>query len=121
MRIAVVGPCAAGKSVLVEKLRALGYDAHQVSQEHSGVPTMWRMLHPPDVLIYLDASLETISRRRKISWGADYLAELNHRLRHARRHCDLYIRTDGLSEEEVLERVLAFLRQREKRNKAKGP
>ena len=112
MRIAVVGPCAAGKSMLVERLRALGYEARQVSQEHSGVPTMWRMLHPPDVLIYLDASLPTIARRREIDWGEEYLLELRNRLRHARQHCDFYLQTDGLSEEEVLEKVLAFLKSR---------
>jgi len=112
LRIAVVGPCASGKTVLVERLRALGYEAHECAQEHSGVPAMWRKVVHPDVLIYLDASFATITRRRRVDWGPDYLAELNRRLAHARQHCDLYIRTDELSEEEVLEKVLVYLQGR---------
>jgi cytidylate kinase len=110
MRIAVVGPCASGKTALVERLQNLGYEIRECAQEHSNVPTMWRRISQPDVLIYLDASLAAIAGRRSIDWGAGYLAELNRRLSHARQHCDLYIQTDGLSEEEVLERALEFLR-----------
>jgi len=110
MRIAIVGPCASGKTVLAERLQALGYDAHECAQEHSSVPTMWERIARPDVLIYLDASLPTIAERRHIDWGEVYLAEQNRRLSHARQHCHHYVPTDGLSEEEVLERALDFLR-----------
>lgn len=109
-RIAIVGPCAAGKTMLVGRLRGLGYDAHECAQEHSVAPSMWRRITDPDVLIYLDATLSTIAQRRQIDWGEKVLAELNRRLRHAREHCDLYIPTDGLTPEEVLERALDFLR-----------
>jgi guanylate kinase len=36
--VIVVGPCAAGKSSLVARLRAAGVRARSVSQEHSYVP-----------------------------------------------------------------------------------
>jgi cytidylate kinase len=104
-----VGPCASGKSSLVQQLKALGYNVRHVAQDHSYVPDMWRRLTDPDLLIYLDAELSTIARRRRISWGERYLADERHRLRHARQHCDLYLTTDDLTEEEVLEHVVAFL------------
>ena len=113
MKIVVVGPCAAGTSTLAENLRRLGYDAHPPAQEHSYVPEMWRMTNP-DVLIYLDATMDTIRRRREVSWGEEHLAAENRRLIHAREHCDLYVATDDLSIEQVLERALEFLRRRER-------
>lgn len=109
LHIVVVGPCASGKTTLVKGLRELGYEAKEVQQEHSGVPYLWRYFQSPDVLIYLDASLETIARRRSIDFGQDYLDELRYRLRYARQSCDLFLLTDGLTEQEVLERVVAFL------------
>jgi len=112
MRIKVVGPCASGKSMLAVRLRALGYDATSAAQDHSYVPDMWKRLNPPDVLIYLDVMLETARQRGRIGWDQNYLDEQTHRLRHARAHCDLYVPTDGLSEEEVLARVLEFLRSK---------
>jgi len=54
--LAVVGPCAAGKSTLIEGLRQHGYQARHVAQEHSYVPEMWKLLTSPDYLIYLDVS-----------------------------------------------------------------
>ena len=107
--IAVVGPCASGKSSLVRRLKALGYNVRHVAQDHSYVPDMWRRLTDPDLLIYLDAELSTIARRRRISWGERYLADERHRLRHARQHCDLYLSTDDLTEEKVLEHAVTFL------------
>jgi deoxyadenosine/deoxycytidine kinase len=111
MRIKVVGPCACGKSVLAANLRRLGYDAHSAAQDHSYVPDMWRQINPPDVLVYLDVSLETAQRRGRTGtgWDQKYLDEQHERLRHARAHCDLYLSTDGLSQEEVLSRVLTFV------------
>lgn len=108
--IAVVGPCASGKSSLVRRLKKLGYNARSVAQDHSYVPDMWQRFTKPDILIYLDAGLSTIARRRRVSWGERYLAGERHRLRHARHHCDLYLLTDDLTKEKVLEKVVAFLR-----------
>lgn len=113
MRIDVVGPCASGKSLLVDRLRADGYDAHQCSQEHSDIPDMWCKFCRPDLLVYLDASFETIAARRGVSWGAPRLAVLQSRLAHARAHCDLYISTDGLTPEAVARRVLDYLEKRD--------
>ncbi len=108
LRVGVVGPCGAGKSTLVERLRGK-FNIRAISQEHSYVPDMWRRVHPTDVLVYLDASLETIARRRNIAWKQDRLDALNHRLRHARAHADLYLPTDDLSPEAVASAVETFL------------
>lgn len=113
MRIKVVGPCASGKSVLAARLRELGYDAGSAAQDHSFVPDMWRRLNPPDLLIYLDVTLEAAHRRGRVGtgWNQAYLDEQHWRLRHARAHCDLYLPTSDLTEERVLTKVLGFLRQ----------
>lgn len=108
-RVVVVGPDAAGKSVLVERLESLGYNARSCSQEHSYVPDMWRRLSRPGFMIFLDARLETIARRRVIDWGQERLEVLQARLVHARAHCDLYLPTDDLTPSEVVERVRAAL------------
>lgn len=108
-RVVVVGPDAAGKSILVERLRALGYNARCCSQEHSYVPDMWRRLSRPAFLVFLDAHLETIARRRTIDWGQERLDVLHARLAHARAHCDLYLPTDDLTPREIVERVRAAL------------
>lgn len=115
MRIKVVGPCASGKSVLAAGLWALGYDACSAAQDHSYVPDMWQRLNPPDLLIYLDVTLDEAQRRGRTTsgWDLAYLDEQRHRLRHARAHCDFYLPTDGLTEREVLERAIAFLRDQQ--------
>ena len=107
--IGVVGPCASGKSLLVGALRTQGYNAREVAQEHSYVPTMWQRFTQPDLLIYLDISWEVARQRRSTDAGADWWAEQARRLRHSRQHADLYIHTDGLTPQEVLGRALAFL------------
>ncbi|MBM4457380.1 MAG: hypothetical protein FJ011_06380 [Chloroflexi bacterium] len=108
--ISVVGPCGAGKTTLVSGLRARGVNSRQTSQEHSYVRDMWRRLAQPDLLVYLDARLDTIrSRLNDPAWPAWLREQQVERLRHARLHCNLYIETDGLTPEEVLERVLAAL------------
>lgn len=109
MKIAVVGPCAAGKTTLATKLRELGYDAHDVAQEHSEVATMWRQITRPDVLIYLDVSLGTIHRRLKVHWEQSYLDKLVSRLTDARAHAHFVLNTDSLSKDQVSDGVLDFL------------
>ena len=108
-RVAVVGRCAAGKSALVHKLQGMGYDVRAVAQEHSYVPDMWQRLSRPEVLIYLLVATETVWRRRNRQYTAAYLAEQDRRLAHARRHAQIVISTDELTEEGVLARALAGL------------
>jgi len=108
-RVSVVGPCASGKSELVDRLRAQGYDAHHCAQEHSQVPDMWRRLSRPEALVYLDASLEVIRRRRPADCDEGYLQEQRGRLAHAREHCHIYVATDALSPGDVLGLVLVEL------------
>jgi hypothetical protein len=111
LRIAVVGPCASGKSTLVAALRADGYDARHPAQEHSYVKDMWRRLTKPDVLIYLDLSLEAYRQRRpRDDAGPKYLEMQRARLAHAREHADLVVETSGMTAEEVRDRVITILR-----------
>jgi hypothetical protein len=70
---------------------------------------MWRRLSQPDYLIFLDARLETIARRRRINWGQARLDALQGRLAHARAHCDLYVPTDDLNPDQVVARARAAL------------
>jgi deoxyadenosine/deoxycytidine kinase len=107
-----VGVCASGKSTLVAGLRAHGLNARQVLQEHSYVPYMWRRITNPDLLIYLDCSIDTTrARRHDRNFEAWILERERLRLQHAREHCDLYIATDHLTPSEILAQALAFLKQ----------
>ena len=110
LRVAVVGPCASGKSTLIAALRAAGYDARHPAQEHSFVPDMWRRLVDPDVLIYLDLSHEAYrARRPHDDAGPEYLEMQRRRLAHALAHADLVLDTSALTGEEVWARVAAAL------------
>ncbi len=109
LKVAIVGPCTAGKSTLVAALNAAGYDAHHVAQEHSYVPDLWKRFTKPDILIYLDVTYPAVRKRRAISWGPERLIEESVRLAHAREHCDLYLMTDELSAEQVFAQVISIL------------
>ena len=111
MRVKVVGPCASGKSTLARRLRDLGYDASSAAQDHSYVPDMWQRLNPPDLLVYLDVGIEEAHLRGRTGFGWDeaYLDSQKARLRHALEHCDLYLPTDGMSEDEIAARVASWL------------
>ena len=112
--IVIVGPCASGKTTLVRGLWAHGYPmARVVAQEHSGVSDLWKLRGQAEVLIYLDAQLDTIAaRQRRTDWTPDYLAEQHRRLRGAWLACGLYLPTDDLQPAEVLERVITYLSRR---------
>lgn len=109
VKIGVVGPCGAGKSTLVRALRKRNVDAHEIAQEHSGVPAMWQRITRPDCLVYLDVSREMAERRLEREFPPDWWEEMTARLAHARAHADLIVETDGLTPDEVAERVLEFL------------
>lgn len=108
--IGIVGPCSAGKSVLARQLRAGGYQVREIRQEHSVTPTMWLLITHPDVLLYLDVSMEVAARREGLaepsSWWRE---EREFRLAHARQHCDFYLDTSDLSPEAIFSQVNAFL------------
>jgi len=109
LKVAIVGPCTAGKSTLVTALKTAGYDARHVAQEHSYVPDLWQRFTKADVLIYLDVTYPVAQTRRKIDWGPERLEEQAGRLAHARKHCDLYLLTDELSEDSVFSQAVSFL------------
>ena len=109
LRVAVVGPCASGKSTLTAALRAAGYEARQPAQEHSYVPDMWRRLGDPDVLIYLDISYEALLERRPHFGEQEYLEREKGRLAHARAHADLVVDTSALAAEAVAAQVMSLL------------
>jgi deoxyadenosine/deoxycytidine kinase len=107
--IGVVGPCAAGKTTLVNGLRSRGYAAKPIAQEHSYVPAMWQRLTHPDVLVYLHVSYPLTLLRRRLDWTQAEYEEQLFRLRHARQHADVVVDTDALTPQEVLERVEKWL------------
>jgi hypothetical protein len=110
--IGVVGPCAAGKSTLIKGLNSIGISARHIAQEHSYVPDMWLRLTHPQILVFLDVSYPVSKSRRNLDWTeADYL-EQHRRLRHARAHADLYINTDDLTPEAILQLVMDRLQKR---------
>lgn len=105
-KLGVVGPCAAGKSTLVSQLRSLGYRVHHIAQEHSYVQDMWKRIADPDVLIYLHVSFPVSRERSDSSWTRDIYLKQIERLAHAKAKADLYIDTDQLTPDQVLEQVL---------------
>ena len=109
--IGVVGPCGSGKSTLTGGLSLLGYRARHIAQEHSYVKDMWQRLTRPDILVFLDASWPVTCQRRNLHWTEAEWQEQQFRLRHAREHADLFLNTDALSIEEVLETVVGFMRR----------
>lgn len=107
--IGVVGPCSAGKSTLIAGLRAHGYTARHIAQEHSFVPDMWQRLAKPAKWVFLDVSYPVSMQRRALDMTPAEFEEQNRRLAHARQHADFYLHTDGLSPQEILGQVIAFL------------
>lgn len=109
LRVVVVGPCAAGKSTLAEGLRRLGFAAMPVGQEHSDIASLWRHTEP-DVVVALDADLETIRRRRgEAAWPEWLYRTQERRLAEARHAAALRIDTATMAPEDVLATVAEFL------------
>lgn len=111
-KIGLVGPCGAGKTTLAAGLKKHGYQVRHIAQEHSYVPTMWKRISNPDLLIYLEVSYENTVLRRRLDWTRKEYEEQLRRLKHARQHADLIIQTDELTIEEVLQIALSFLDQK---------
>jgi guanylate kinase len=115
--IGIVGPCTSGKSTLIAGLTRLGYRTRHIAQEHSYVKDMWQRLTNPDILIFLDVAYPTTCQRRKLDWTESDWQEQQLRLSHAKAHADLYLDTDKLSAEEVLNQAIEFIHARKNRIK----
>jgi deoxyadenosine/deoxycytidine kinase len=113
IKVGIVGPCGSGKSTLIRQLKEhkIWAEFHHIAQEHSYVKDMWQRIVNPHFLIYLDASYETATLRRKLNWTLEEYQEQCQRLTHAREHADLCIKTDSITELEVFSRVEIFLRK----------
>jgi deoxyadenosine/deoxycytidine kinase len=107
--IVVVGACGTGKSTLVDTLRALGYNARVVAQEHSAVHELWAHEGWPDALIMLDASPQVISQRRRNEFPEWLYQQQQERLRSAYDHATLYLHTDDLTFDQVRQKVMEHL------------
>lgn len=70
---------------------------------------MWQIISKPDILIYLQASFQTSTTRRKLDWQEKDYNEQIRRLAHARQHAHIVIPTDDLSAEDVLVNALESL------------
>ena len=107
--IGIVGPCASGKTTLINGLHTRGYTAKHIAQEHSYVSDMWQRISKPDILIYLDVSYHLTIIRKKLDWSLEeYDAQIK-RLSHARQHANLYIQTDQLTIDEVISRAFDYI------------
>lgn len=107
-RVAVVGPCASGKSTLTTALRERGYDAYAPAQEHSVISELWRHASP-DIVIALSIDLATIRQRRGSHWPA-WLHELQmRRLTSAYAAAAATFDTSVLSPSELIARTTALL------------
>ncbi|NMA61052.1 MAG: hypothetical protein GX956_04105 [Firmicutes bacterium] len=102
--ILIVGVCASGKTTLSSGLRRLGYYVRSFAQEHSVSGRLWQR-YKPDVLILLNCSYETITQRKRISWGPKRYQQQQELLANAREHATLIIETDGFTPEELVEHV----------------
>jgi cytidylate kinase len=109
--IGVVGVCASGKSTLIKSLEENGYRARHIAQEHSYVKDMWKRITNPDILIFLDVTYEKSLERRMTDWREKDYAEQQRRLAHAREYSNLYIDTTDLSEGQVMEKVVEYIRK----------
>ena len=109
-RVVVVGPCASGKTTLVEHLRARGFDAAVCGQEHSEIATLWRHT-APDLVIALHVDLETIRERRGADWPRALYDTQLRRLADALDHAAAVLDAAALDAGEVAQRAEAVLRR----------
>jgi hypothetical protein len=73
---------------------------------------MWQRLTDPQILVFLDVSYPASRRRRKEDWMEADWQEQQDRLSHARANADMYLDTDTLTAEEVLNQVVDFIKKK---------
>jgi thymidylate kinase len=93
-----------------EGLENRNYKAHHIAQEHSYTPSMWQKIVNPDILVFLDVSYQATLERSDMNWSEREYEEQQKRLAHAREHADFYILTDHCTGEEVIEKILDYLK-----------
>lgn len=108
--LAIVGPCAAGKSTMVRALVAIGVPAREVAQEHSRVPHLYARRAPPTALVYLAADWKTVAARRGRRDSRPQYEEELRRLAAAKATAGLVVHTDGLQPDAVRERIVTWWR-----------
>lgn len=109
-KVAVVGPCASGKSTLVSRLLENGYDAHAIAQEHSAVRDLWKS-RKPDLLVALDVSLEVVRQRRSPTWLEAVYERQHKRLKNAYEAADIMIDTAKYDADEVFAITTELIRE----------
>ena len=107
--IGIVGPCGSGKSTLIAALKSHGLACRHIAQEHSYVKDMWKRITNPDALIFLQASFQVCTARRRLNWNESNYAEQQRRLAHALEHAQLIVYTDNQTPQAVAQRVLDYL------------
>jgi hypothetical protein len=97
---------------VVAQLRARGVDAYAVAQEHSKIRELWKH-QQPDALVLLEASLETVRRRRADpAWPEWIYAAQQERLADARAHADLILTTDAQDQLALADAIVRMLARR---------
>lgn len=107
--IGIVGVCASGKTTLNAGLTALGFNCRHIAQEHSYVPTMWRRMTNPDILIYLEVSYENTITRKSLNWTRNEYEQQLFRIRDAIENAQIHINTDDLTPEQLIDLVVKEL------------
>ena len=114
LSIVVVGPCASGKTTLVNELGKAGIRARVCGQEHSSVRNLWAKMQP-DLLVVLDIDLATLRQRRSPHWPETIYQTQRQRLRGAFDAADLVIDTVATSPQAAAAQVIAVLDERTQR------
>lgn len=73
------------------------------------MPSMWKKITNPDVLIYLKVSYPLTIQRNQLNWTVHEYNEQIFRLRHAYENADLVIETDNLTPDEVEAKALDYI------------
>ena len=107
--IGIVGVCASGKTTLIRRLAALGYQCRHIAQEHSYVPSMWLQITNPDFLIYLQVDYAITIQRKRLNWTQAEYDEQLHRLRHAYAHANFIINTSHLTLDDTVSLIIEKL------------